>query len=713
MLLLPVARGGKQKFVLGDDSGALQCYKIRKGECAEVFKTESGKSPISCVAHAGMKDKKDKIFYSEGTVIEGISKSGRNFFKFNTNLTEPVLGMFVENRRIYTAGEYIYNMFEDAADKHFYLCSDKVNDITVEVVAHADYDVVLACQDRNIRFIRESAINMEVSIKGPAQCVHRYAVDNYTGKRCTKKTKLIYGTENGLVGQLVVDNGGAKIRRDWTIENEARQGPINCVDDHDVTKDDVSDLLVSRNDGIVQIYGFDMGPTPTLQYEASIQESCQSLCAGVVASQGFDEILICTFSGRVLSFTTEPLFEQQHETDTAGRSKGKMESLERTQKIRQQLEALQKKVLVQKDKLSKFTNDFIPMEQQFTVKHKFHLDSEEAVYKITVEAPLPLELVMLQSTKPIRLVDTESNQAIVSLSKPADGNMLLATYRCQEPTNRLEMKLRTVEGQYGDLQVIVVAQMQPSTAQTVTLKIKPLSLHHRVNNLIDSRALNTITFAGKFTGRQMHEWISECLPEVPNRGDDEKGEVELFFRNSFLTSLLLCKYGNKQAVFKSDSISTIAILKEVITKLATARKISVRTDFKINPDTIPEFLKLVHPKLEYQLQLKQKADLIEALKEIKMQEDDTSFLDPDYAKIIKDREKIVKEFKDRPKALKSLYGIVTDLYVDMHKFQGIDIARNRDRILPLMNLLEHYTFESVLNFFVKKPVDHAAAAARP
>lgn len=96
-------------------------------------------------------------------------------------------------------------------------------------------------------------------------------------------------------------------------------------------------------------------------------------------------------------------------------------------------------VAAQKEKLSKFTKDFIPMEQQFTVcatdqfmylrgstntrpnpgntharvqvNHKFHLDSEEAVYKVTVEAPLNLELVMLQSNKPMRLVDTESNQA--------------------------------------------------------------------------------------------------------------------------------------------------------------------------------------------------------------------------------------------------------------------------------------------------------------
>merc|ERR1712157_656498 len=116
-------------------------------------------------------------------------------------------------------------------------------------------------------------------------------------------------------------------------------------------------------------------------------------------------------------------------------------------------------------------------------------------------------------------------------------------------------------------------------------------------------------------------------------------------------------------------------------------------------DTVPAFLKLVHPKLEYQLELKQKADLIEALKEIKMQEDDTSFLDPEYAEIVENRDKIMNEFKDRPKALKTLYGIVTDLFVDMHKFQGVDV-RTRDRILPLMNLLENYNYDAVLRFFI-------------
>ena len=47
------------------------------------------------------------------------------------------------------------------------------------------------------------------------------------------------------------------------------------------------------------------------------------------------------------------------------------------------------------------------------------------------------------------LLEVESNAAIVSRSPadPAKGNLVLATYRCQEISNRLEFKVRTVEGQ--------------------------------------------------------------------------------------------------------------------------------------------------------------------------------------------------------------------------------------------------------------------------
>ena len=110
-------------------------------------------------------------------------------------------------------------------------------------------------------------------------------------------------------------------------------------------------------------------------------------------------------------------------------------------------------------------------------------------------------------------------------------------------------------------------------------------------------------------------------------------------------------------------MSTIAILKEVITKQATALKvqrlmskrarqlrwcvgsftrgtmfvvafqISVNLPFEIKDETVPNFLRLIHPKLTYTLSLARKVDLIEALKEIKIQDTDMTFLAPEYSEV--------------------------------------------------------------------------------
>ena len=46
----------------------------------------------------------------------------------------------------------------------------------------------------------------------------------------------------------------------------------------------------------------------------------------------------------------------------------------------------------------------------------------------------------------VDLLDVERNSAVVSYSacRPEDGNFLLATYRCQANTTRLEIKVTTL-----------------------------------------------------------------------------------------------------------------------------------------------------------------------------------------------------------------------------------------------------------------------------
>lgn len=75
------------------------------------------------------------------------------------------------------------------------------------------------------------------------------------------------------------------MRRGWLVDNESREGAINVIETHDITKDDVKDLVVGRDDGVLQVYGFDMGPAAQ-QFRATLGESVRSVRCGVAASAG-------------------------------------------------------------------------------------------------------------------------------------------------------------------------------------------------------------------------------------------------------------------------------------------------------------------------------------------------------------------------------------------------------------------------------------------
>lgn len=161
--------------------------------------------------------------------------------------------------------------------------------------------------------------------------------------------------------------------------------------------------------------------------------------------------------------------------------------------------------------------------------------------------------------------------------------------------------------------------------QVIRLRVKPLSLHQRVNELSaeeELRPRNTLRLTGSFSASLMHEWITYCLPEVPfshhsplppinkpiqreerfpstkdsptlsypppsnahlipppspfktpqvppriasaaEESGGGSGSITLVFRNVFTRSVLLVEYNKGSALISSDSLSTIAIFKEV------------------------------------------------------------------------------------------------------------------------------------------------------
>ena len=72
------------------------------------------------------------------------------------------------------------------------------------------------------------------------------------------------------------------------------------------------------------------------------------------------------------------------------------------------------------------------------VRAAMRLLPDEAAYAVSVEIQHAIEMVVLQSTVDVLLLDVDSNVAILSRSPVVDakanggGNALLATYRCAE-----------------------------------------------------------------------------------------------------------------------------------------------------------------------------------------------------------------------------------------------------------------------------------------
>lgn len=64
---------------------------------------------------------------------------------------------------------------------------------------------------------------------------------------------------------------------------------------------------------------------------------------------------------------------------------------------------------------------------------------------LSIEIEVAMDAVIVQSDIPLDLIDCEKNSAVVSFNENT-GGQILATFRCQANTTRLEIKIRTIEG---------------------------------------------------------------------------------------------------------------------------------------------------------------------------------------------------------------------------------------------------------------------------
>jgi hypothetical protein len=486
---------GKLKLVIGDESGTLICYEFKKGEPILVFKIKLFDEPITCI---DITDGGDKVFVSDSQRIVGVSKKGKQFFQLSSSLTESISRIGVDGVQIWTACEYIHNFYVDGVDSAFYMSPDRVNDMAVVRPNVGRPFAVLACQDDCLRVMVRSSPVYEIPMLASATCVQQFHNSS------SGRSSIIYGLSDGSIGYVELPNldelfgetasmtpfdGKHCILAPDDGQSAAAVSVLTCFD---INGDGVEEIIVGRTDGQLEVLdvpslrqpragdngaGFDSGsasaameskkrPGTTLLFSSSIGETIRSAACGPLQKSGYMEIAIVGHSGRVVSFTTEPIHKQDAE-DSFGRTVKNVNDEKRIKALRREADELKKKLEQQKSKGAvskgagsipkpKFPSDLgtalpavLPnslLLQDLHLTWSLDLDQDKGSHVLSIETEADIDFVLLQSDVSMEVIDVSedrlnakssesstardlSGRGVLSVASPAYLEMVTAQQR--------------------------------------------------------------------------------------------------------------------------------------------------------------------------------------------------------------------------------------------------------------------------------------------
>lgn len=269
------------------------------------FKTLPTNQAVTALALGKGKGQKGKVFVVEGNVVRGMTKKGKEFFSFDTNITEKIEKIAVCETQVWASGEYTHSTFQDSKEKHFFISPDRINDSDIVPISSigSEYVSVLACQDRVVRVLDGSKVSLEFALGYEVPTCIRYIHDSHDPlNRHPGGKELIYGTESGVVGQIFLDS--ESISAGFTIENPAKLGAVTAVfSGIDFTRDGINDIVVGRDDGHVEIYGFDELGGLHQVFRTHLSQAINGLEGGYITSSTMQDLVVHTFSGKVIALS--------------------------------------------------------------------------------------------------------------------------------------------------------------------------------------------------------------------------------------------------------------------------------------------------------------------------------------------------------------------------------------------------------------------------
>lgn len=332
---------------------------------------------------------------------------------------------------------------------------------------------VISCEDKKIRVLSNGELCYVIKISDVANILSLYMNDGGYSRQ-----KVLYGTRDGKIGLLDLPEKDGKVL--WEIDTTSIS-KITSVFYYSLYGNSHPDIIIGKDDGIIDFFNADEMDNLTLKQSYNCEDSITGIVCGKFTNPNYDEIIVSSYSGWIFSLTTEPpKNNKEGETNSVPQFDIKMEQLKKeVTDLESQLQEYRTKF---QEAATKDDEEII-IAPEFVVNDNFTLNKELACYTLTIELVLPIDFVVLQCNVNVELMDVDKNLSVVSLTNtsifPEHGNALLASYRCQSNTNRIEIRIRSVEGQYGTLKAYIVPKGLPKTCQ-VSSKIETFIIKKQI-----------------------------------------------------------------------------------------------------------------------------------------------------------------------------------------------------------------------------------------
>lgn len=304
---------------------------------------------------------------------------------------------------------------------------------------------------------------------------------------------------------------------------------------------------------------------------------------------------------------------------------------------------------------------------------------------------------------------SSSFQASANAYLPNSSSQILATFRCQANTTRLEIKISSIEGQFGQFRAYVLTKVTPKSCQVRTYSIKALSLHKR--KYLEARSgeeTNRFVITGQFSLSEAYSWLYYTLPEISEKLSNPANEsrIEFTFQSTLVNTRLQIELTEGRMYFESDSVSTISILKDFLTREATRRSIPVELKLDLSRSTVNAVLVTIYAKLRVLIKHRSNVKLKEAIREIET-------VDKEIARrmtkeLEESEDKLVElGLRGDQNELNRYYGLITDLFIDYEKLNGNNASNMMNIFKPkideMVSLIETYTGDEYnVDVFIRK-----------